>query len=171
MKKFIALFFLFASYSSFSQSSIFDAARKGDMETAKKLFELNPDTISAANAQGYTPLVLSAYYNQVDFALFLLDKKVKINDVEGTSTPLQAASYKGFDQIVKALLASGANPNTADANGASPLTYAAQFNHVKVVELLMKAGADPNQKDQSGLSPIDYASKLNLEEVLSLLKK
>lgn len=171
MKTIITLSFLFFSFSSFSQVSIFDAARKGDVESAKAMVVVNPDTLSATNAQGYTPLVLSAYYNQVEFALFLLENNVVVNDKEGTSTPLQAASYKGFDKIVKALLESGVSPNTADANGATPLTYAAQFNHVEVVKLLMAAGADPNQKDNSGFSAIEYATKLNNSEVLSLLKK
>jgi len=47
---------------------------------------------------------------------------------------------------VRIALKNGANPNTKDIDGRTPLHWAAQGGHVEIVKLLLERGADPNAK-------------------------
>lgn len=168
MKKLLlALSVMFATF--LNAQNIFDAARSGDVKTAKKLFTENPQTINDKDETGYTPLVLAAYHNQEDFVKFLIKSEVELKTLQNTSTALQAASYKGYCSIVKRLLEYGADPNLVDANGTSPLLYAVQFNHPECVEHLMKNGADVYYKDPNGVDALNMAKQFNNSELIELL--
>ena len=56
--------------------------------------------------------------------------------------PLLSAARYGFDAVVSALVAAGANKNAANQNGATPFLLAAQNGHEAVVSALVAAGAD-----------------------------
>ena len=56
-------------------------------------------------------------------------------------TILMAASYWGREEIVKALIAKGADLNSRDKDGWTALDFAQGNNHPKVVELLISKGA------------------------------
>ena len=57
-------------------------------------------------------------------------------------TALTRASIKGYLDIVKALLAAGADKDTYGGCGSTPLIWAATQGHLKVVQVLLKAGAN-----------------------------
>lgn len=149
---------------------IYDAARKGDLETIKALFEKDPNSINTSNSQDYTPLILACYYNQLEVVKYLVENKVKLNESQGSATALQAVCYKGFKEIAEVLLDYGSDPNIYDANGTSPLIYATQFKHIEIIGLLLKKGANKNYVDPSGNSAVDYAEKLQIQETLDLFK-
>jgi ankyrin repeat protein len=50
-------------------------------------------------------------------------------------------SGKGYADVVRLLLAAGAEVNTANKNGETALAYAFEFGHTEVVQLLKAAGA------------------------------
>ena len=156
------------SIGSIGAQDLFDAARKGDLKVIKEFYEKDANSINSTNAQEYTPLILATYYNQLEVVKYLIQKKVKLNGEKGSSTALQAASYKGFKEIAQALLEYGADPNIEDANGTTPLIYATQFKHIEIVKLLLKNGADKNYTDPSGNSAVDYAQKLQITEAIEL---
>jgi ankyrin repeat protein len=57
-------------------------------------------------------------------------------------TPLHYAAYGGFSDIVKRLLAAGADHSVLDGTGNSPLRFALmQSAHAKVACALLAAGA------------------------------
>jgi outer membrane protein assembly factor BamB len=60
---------------------------------------------------------------------------------------LWAAARKGDAELVKTLLAKGAEVNSETRYGATALSYAADRGHVKVIEVLVENGADVNMKD------------------------
>ena len=60
----------------------------------------------------------------------------------GKETALFIASQNGHTEVVRWLLEAGADANTVDHQGASPLYMAAQKNHDDVVRLLL-AEVDP----------------------------
>ena len=62
----------------------------------------------------------------------------RIND---EATPLYIASQNGHVEVVKALLAAGADFNQPNKDGVTPFTAASQNGHLKVVAELLDAEA------------------------------
>ena len=62
------------------------------------------------------------------------------SDNDGT-TPLHWTSFKGHLEVVRALLAAGADVNRSDNRGNTPLSGALAMNHTQVADLLRDAGA------------------------------
>jgi hypothetical protein len=77
---------------------------------------------------------------------------------------MMAARYAGGEsslEIVKALLAAGANVNAAKKNGWTPLMMAARYagkgSSLEAVEALITAGADVNAAEKDGWTPLMMA--------------
>lgn len=172
MKKYYTTLLLaFAALSTQAQTDIFDAARSGNIDAAKQMMEVNADTLNSVNSQGYTPLLLSTYHNQTEFAMFLLDSGAELTQVEGEQTALHGVAYKGYPELCEVLLNAGADPNHPDANGTTPFHYAVQFNHIELVKLMLKHGAKVDLQDQTGRSAMDIASQLGHSEIVALMAK
>ncbi len=58
---------------------------------------------------------------------------------------------------MSALLAHGAQVNTRNNKGVTPLMIAARTGNLQTVKLLLTHGADPNLKDNTGKTAADYA--------------
>ena len=82
---------------------------------------------------------------------------------------LHKACEKGNIEAVKQHLADGANVNTKDKYGWTPLHYSAGFGRKEIVELLITAGADVNAKNEWGGTPLDEAK--HKPETAALLRK
>lgn len=92
------------------------------------------------------------------------------NDSNFGNWLLIAANF-GHVKIVKALLKAGANPNSIDDQGNTPLNMAIYRRHTKVVKCLLKSNikADPNHIDKQGNTPLYIAAQTNQLEVIKLL--
>jgi ankyrin repeat protein len=73
-------------------------------------------------------------------------------------TPLHSAAQWGHEEIVKLLLANGAEAEAKNHFGQQPLHYACVFRHKEVVNVLLDTGADPNAKDDDENTPLGLAS-------------
>ena len=62
------------------------------------------------------------------------------------------ASQNGHENVVKLLLDNGANIDTKDKSGATPLWTAAQNEHDNIVKLLIDKGANVNTKISYGFT-------------------
>lgn len=69
---------------------------------------------------------------------------------------------------IKYLLSKGADVNTPDLQGWTPLTSAARQRHDQTIALLIELGADPNKADANGLTPL--AAALMRDHVPSIKK-
>jgi len=80
------------------------------------------------------------------------------------------ASFYGYLDIVKILIEAGADVNTKNFFGYTPLLWASIYNHKEVVNLLIEAGADINAKNNYGYTALIYASGNNNKDIIDLLK-
>ena len=67
------------------------------------------------------------------------------------------AITRGNADVLEALLDAGANPNTPNPHGATPL-HVAVFSRPEFVPVLLARGADATARDMNGKTPTDYAT-------------
>ena len=168
-KLYLLLFFIINSVT-FSQSNIFDACRKGNVNDLISIYTKDTNVINKTNEAGYTPLILACYHGNEDVVAFLIDKVENINGTSDYGTPLMAAVVKGNLNIIEMLLEKNADTNIADANGTTALHYATLFKQPDIVKLLVNAGAKADVKDGRGQSALDYAVLNNNDQILKILK-
>lgn len=78
------------------------AISKGDLSTVKKFIEYGMDVNEAAN--GLTPLMYAARYNQPEIAKFLIDRGAKVWEKDNNGyTALQHAEAGKASQVVEIL--------------------------------------------------------------------
>lgn len=170
MKLILNLIFFSCSFFSFSQTDIFQIARKGNVEELKSYLKANPNTLNSVNENGSTPLILACYYNNIDVVRELVYQGADIDSKIDMGTALMAAVVKGNDDIVLFLLEKGANPNLKDSNQSTALIYATLFKNKEIMSMLIKYKADKNLKDARNLTALDYAKQFNNEELIQILK-
>jgi ankyrin repeat protein len=165
----LLFFFIFISSISWSQD-IFDVCRSGNLEKLKALHEINPDTVNSVNENGFSPLIIATYRNQLKVVDFLLKNNADVNFDSPEGTALLGACYKGNFDIVELLIANKANVNVLGGNNISPLIFAVQSKDKKLVKILVQNGADQTIKDSAGRTAKDYAMLLELKDIAELLK-
>ena len=160
---------LFFNYNVYSQTDIFEISRTGSIEDIETLYSKDKNLINQKNEQGYTPLTIACYNGNSNVALFLADKVEDINGNSKFGTPLMAATYKGYDKIVKILLDNNAKTNLQDSQGATAMHYAVLFRSYKIIELLINSNADFSIKNNVGKSAMDFAISYNDDTLNKLL--
>ena len=90
------------------------------------------------------------------FLVFLLLATVALSGAD--SPPLLLAVRSGDHATVQKLLASGADPNTADADGTTALMHATIESDVRMMTLLLDRGAGINAKNALESTVLLYAA-------------
>ena len=96
---------------------------------------------------------------------------ISARDTDG-STPLHCATWKGQLEVVKLLLASGAEVNALNNNehwGTTPLHAAAHANQRAIAELLIAGGADIHATNINGRTPLAETEFHKARPVANLL--
>ena len=113
-----------------------------------------------------------------DLAHYILNKEgsdLDINAVKdmGNVTALNIAVAQKYEDIVKILIAKGADLNIADKYGATPLITACQWGLVEISLLLIQKGADVKQEGRFGsaLKVIEDDKKDKMKAVIKALNK
>ena len=75
------------------------------------------------------------------------------------SDSLVQAVTKGDRKLVASLLASGADVNSQNDGGQTPIILAIISGHDHILQMLSDFGADPFIKDKTGLNAIDWAER------------
>jgi ankyrin repeat protein len=89
-------------------------------------------------------------------------------DVRTMNNDLIASAERGDTASVRRLLQAGANINTRDGRGRTPVMAATHGNHVDTVAALIQAGADINIRDDRLDNPFLYAGAEGLLDILKL---
>ncbi len=145
--------------------------------------------VSTKDEEGITPLHCAAYKGQKDVVELLIAAGADVNArtvpdpardddmwenldigyrLRCGVTPLHEAVVSGEPSVVELLIAHGAEVNTADQSGGTPLHYAA-LRGPNVVELLVAHGAEVNAVTASGHTPLHYAARGAKPHILQLL--
>ena len=131
------------------------AAQQGDLDSARILLEAGAN-VNDAPPDGMNPLLVASASGHGALAAFLLDQNADSNATNDSEyTALHYATLRrNMLDLVEALLARGANPNTRIARhrtraggitmiGATPILLAAEAGNIAAMRALVEAGADP----------------------------
>ncbi|MDQ7826900.1 MAG: ankyrin repeat domain-containing protein [Candidatus Eremiobacteraeota bacterium] len=126
--------------------------------------------VNSRNAEGKTPLILSAECHN-NLVRLLLDSgaDARIADSHGT-TPLHMAACRGSRETAELLLKKGAEINAVTSGGDTPLHCAVQAGRKKTALFLLSEGADINARDSQGETPLHIAEKSKNTEMIEALK-
>jgi ankyrin repeat protein len=179
-----------------AMTALMFAARDGNLEMAQILVEAGAD-LERTSANGTRPIVAAITNNHIELAMYLLEKGADPNAADDfyRRTPLYAAvemrnpdytretapplpdSRNPMD-LIKALLARGANPNAqvnttpvrgfmqvsanwVNFDGQTALIRAALAGDIMLIRLLLEYGADPNIKTYEGSTALMAVAGVN----------
>jgi ankyrin repeat protein len=154
---------------------IFEAATVGDAGRVRELLAADRSLANAWSADGFFPLGLAAFFKRPDAARVLLEHGAdpRMASRPAGFTPLHSAVADDesgeMKDLVRMLLAAGADPNARSASDGTPLHTAAFTGNVPVVRILLAAGGDPHAPDKKGHIPLDYARDKGHSEAAAIL--
>ena len=117
-------------YGDVTNEQMFINIKNNDLNEVKRFVEINRKYLNIKDENGYTPLMLSALYNQPETARFLLENPdTRINFKENyNATALCVASIWGNTDVSEILIEHGADPSTPCFNPAAPIENACRAN-------------------------------------------
>ncbi|MBK6729062.1 MAG: ankyrin repeat domain-containing protein [Xanthomonadales bacterium] len=137
------------------------AASLGDVAAMRRLVEA--DRVSARRVFGSgwhrsTALAAAIRNGHADAALWLLADGADANGTCPEISMLHAAMrHCPDDALVRALIARGADLESSDGDGNTPLNFAARHDRLSAARLLLAAGANPNAETERGYTPDQFA--------------
>jgi ankyrin repeat protein len=149
------------------------AAARGNNEMVGFLL-FKGANIDTEDKGGRTALLYAMAMNYWETAKFLLNKGAspnqKTHSPEKEITPLFVAIQAKQLDVIKLLIAKGADVNINIKKGFTPLHLAASLGNDNVIKILIEKGATVSAKDATGLTPLDYATKNKHEGTADLLR-
>lgn len=179
-----------------AMSPLLFAAREGNLPIARILVDARAN-LDLPSANGSPAIVVAITNNHIQLAMYLLEKGANPNAADRfwKRTPLYAAvEMRNMDftrespppvadaadpmDLIKALLAKGANPNAqvnttpvrgfmqgsanwVNFDGQTPFIRAALAGDITLMRLLLEKGADPNIKTNEGSTALMAAAGVN----------
>jgi ankyrin repeat protein len=155
------------------------AARSGDTESARLILAAGAD-VNDRLPDGASALLVSAHSGQRRVATLLLEAGANPNANDVGYTALHAAVLRSDLELVKALLAHGANPDSQIVKGtpvrrtsqdfelpktligATPYLLAAKFLEADIMRALAAGGADTRTRMKDGATPLMAAAGMGI---------
>lgn len=129
--------------------------------------------INGANASTKKNFIMETRIGNINEVKRFIHEGVDVNKKD---SPLQMSALswsaaKGYEEIVKYLISHGADIESKDIRGYTPLMQATNNNKGKIVEYLISIGANLNEKDNRGNTACGRAFKENYPWLAESLKK
>ncbi len=115
---------------------------------------------AGASEQGLSEILLhrAAEHGDIETIQTLVGNRVDVDHIFGC-TALGSAAADGHTEVVRVLLAAGADPNLrASSTEPTPLMSASYWGDYEAVCLLLDAGADPRAAHSNQASALDHAN-------------
>ena len=120
------------------------AAEQQHVQRVRELINAGVD-VNTPTADGATPLLWAAHWNDHQLVDLLLEAGADVNAVEDHGlSPLAMACENASVKLVRELIAAGADPNSVQTNGVTPLMTAARTGSTEIVEILLARDVDVN---------------------------
>ncbi|RXN34112.1 KN motif and ankyrin repeat domain-containing 1-like protein [Labeo rohita] len=142
----------------------------------KKLLDADVCNVNQQNKAGYTPIMLAALAAvEAPKDMRVVEELFSKGDVNAKAsqagqTGLMLAVSHGRMDMVKALLACGANVNIQDDEGSTALMCASEHGHVEIVKLLLaQPGCDATLSDNDESNALSIALEAGHKDIAVLL--
>src|SRR5438552_4555409 len=94
----------------------------------------------------------------------LIERRNRLNE-----TALHFLVVENYPEGVEFLCSHGADVNSVDFNGATPLLHAAALGYEEIVRLLLSHGANPNPEDKTGETALSSAERSGNKQVVEMI--
>ncbi|CAH0553399.1 unnamed protein product [Brassicogethes aeneus] len=141
------------------KTSLVEACTDGDVGTVRKLLtEGRSVHETSEEGESLLSLACSAGYFELAQVLLAMHANVEDRGIKGECTPLMEAASAGHLDIVKLLVAHGADVNAQSTSGNTPLMYGCAGGHTEVVKFLLENGANVEDHNENGHTPLMEAA-------------
>ena len=155
----------------------FEAAIVGDAGQLAARLDDDPGLLTAYSPDGWTLMHLAPWAGQPETTRLLLDREANLAAVSTNALrnqPLNAAvagpNAETRTACVRQLLKAGADVNSRQARGNTPLHTSAHLGDAASVEALLAHGADAALRSDDGKSAADYARDGGHEDLVRRLE-
>jgi len=140
--------------------SLVAACSEGDIGRVRRLLDEGRVSVHETTEEGESLLSLACSAGYYELAQVLLAMRANVEDrgMKGDCTPLMEAASAGHTDIVRLLIAHGADVNAQSSSGNTPLMYACAGGHEEVVRVLLEAGANVEVHNENGHTPLMEAA-------------
>ena len=140
--------------------SLVAACSEGDIGRVRRLLDEGRVSVHETTEEGESLLSLACSAGYYELAQVLLAMRANVEDrgMKGDCTPLMEAASAGHTDIVRLLIAHGADVNAQSSSGNTPLMYACAGGHEEVVRVLLEAGAHVEDHNENGHTPLMEAA-------------
>jgi ankyrin repeat protein/GTPase SAR1 family protein len=149
--------------------TLHDAARSGDVDSARKMLKHDRYDVNCIDDDGWTPLHYACAYGHVDMARMLIsefhaDKTVYSSD---GSTPLHVAALNEKEEVALAMITEfDCDANTRDCIGRTVLHCACEKGLLSLVQKLVHdRKVDINAQDEWRTTPLHAAAMEGKEDI------
>lgn len=134
------------------ETPLYWAVRNGQVDMVREFLETGVDVDASEEWPG---MYTAAYYGQGDVVRLFLERKVNVEKCGPNQwTPLHAA----YDspEVSRILLVGGAEVDTGNQEGQTPLVLAAFYEITDTITVLLNHEADPLHQESCGCTPLHY---------------
>ena len=161
----------------FNANPFFLASYAGNAKVLKRLQEAGAkmdEPMLVIGTSRTTPMLGAFKFGDMEVARTLLDLGAPVDFADGNGITMLSRSVLNNEvEMARMLIARGANVNSVDKLGMTPLLWASaiDFGDAGMIELLIASGARADARNKDGLTPLEIARKHRHTHLVPVLEK